>query len=151
MGPPLCIAQSMRNKYMHFLVYRSGSDSVYTHTNTCVWIRTSLRLSHRWLLWHPVGQESNGLPLQPHGEPDVLGQHCNLPRLGTHVSVNMCTCVFLSEFGLFLFVFFSRLIIEVIRWYFRIMQIELRAYLTPVCRASQGSKYEMPLTISCYL
>lgn len=116
----------MRNKCMHFLVYQSGSDSVYTHTNTRVWIMTSLCVSRRWLLWDPDGQESDGLPLQHHGEPNVLGQHCKLPRLGTHVSVNLRTCVvFLSDF--FLFYFFSRLIIEVMRWCFRITQIELRA------------------------
>lgn len=41
----------------------------------------------RWLLWHLVGWEGVSLSLQHHGEPDVLGQHCQLPRPGTHVSV----------------------------------------------------------------
>lgn len=107
--------------------------------HTRVWVMASLRLPHRWLLRHPDGQKSNGLPLQHHGEPDVLGQHCKLPRLGSHVSV--CARVpgkvlFLSAFGVLCF-------------YFRITQITWK----PVshCCASQSSKYETPMTISGYL
>lgn len=43
----------------------------------------------RWLFWHLVGWEGDSLSLQHHGEPDVLGQYCQLPRPGTHVSVHV--------------------------------------------------------------
>lgn len=42
----------------------------------------------RGLFWHLVGWEGDGLSLQHHGEPDVLGQYCQLPGPGTHVSVH---------------------------------------------------------------
>lgn len=37
----------------------------------------------RWLLWHSDGWEGDRLSLQHRREPDVLGQHCQLPRPGT--------------------------------------------------------------------
>lgn len=43
----------------------------------------------RRLLWHLVAWEAYCLSLQHHGEPDVLGQHCQLPRPGAHVSVHI--------------------------------------------------------------
>lgn len=39
----------------------------------CLWVLCCVCLSLRRLLWHPDGREGDGLSLQHHGEPDVLG------------------------------------------------------------------------------
>lgn len=114
---------------------------MYTHMHTRVWVMASLRLPHRWLLRHPDGQKSNGLPLQHHGEPDVLGQHCKLPRLGSHVSVHVHTSLEKYYFSVHLvFCVFTFVLRE-----------STESLSHTVCCASQSSKYETPLTISSYL